>query len=228
MNRSAYALYCGVLLALLSACGQRPSPVPVAAGETPEVNVTAPPTPALGANILFNPSFELWDGKNLQGWAVAEGQGAVWTPISALRAKGIHRASYAVAIKQPPAGHYAILAQNLAQRWIQTGKTLYFGAVVLAEKPHQAQVVLSFRVQGQEKKVRAVHPGDGTWQSVHDTVDVPADADPASFRLELFRNPDIEGRVIFDDAGVAYAAETAPASGNSMAAPLNMNQAQTE
>ncbi len=173
----------------------------------------APDQPALGPNLLFNPSFELWEGDALQGWAVAQGQGAVWSPVAVTKVKGIHRASYAVAVAQPPAEEYAILAQNIAKRWVETGKKLYFGAVIRAPHPHQAQVVLTYRAGGQDHKVRAVHAGNGAWESVHGTVDVPADADLDSFRLELFRNPGLDGQVIFDDAGVAYAAEgTAPAT----------------
>jgi hypothetical protein len=191
-------------LGVLPACGAPETALPAA-----EASAAAPDQPALGPNLLFNPSFELWEGDALQGWAVAQGQGAAWTPVPVTKVKGIHRASYAVAVAQPPAEAYAILAQNIAKRWVETGKKLYFGAVIRALHPHQAQVVLTYRAGGQDHKVRAVHSGSGDWESVHGAVDIPADADPDSFRLELFRNPGLEGQVLFDDAGVAYAAESA-------------------
>lgn len=184
-------------------CGAPASDAP--ATDTPPAAATDAP-PALGPNILYNGSFEDWDGKALKGWAAAQGAGADWTPMTVTRVKGLHRASYAVSLPAPPEGHYAILAQNIAARWIETGKQLYFGVVMHADHPFQAQIVLSYRSGGIEHKERAVHSGNGQWESVYGSVMVPEDADPASFRLELFRNPGLDGNVWLDDAGVAYAA----------------------
>lgn len=168
----------------------------------PDGGVEPPAAP--GPNLLYNGGFEEWEGDRPKGWAAAEGAGDTWTPLRPGRVKGLGRGSVAVELPAPAPGATAILAQNLSARWIAPGRPLRFGAMARADAPEQAQVVLQFRAGGELRKVRVVHPGNGAWEALEETVAIPADADPASFRIELFRQPG-DGRVIYDLAGVAYA-----------------------
>jgi hypothetical protein len=202
-----HALRIGALmLAVLASCapspeaGPGPEQAPAAAADG-----VAPVAPLPGPNLLYNGNFEEWEGARPKGWAVAQGAGATWTTVAPGKVKGLGRGSMAVELPVPAADTVVILAQNLSARWIAPGRPLRFGVLARADRPDQAQVVLQYQSPAGLQKARVAHPGDGEWHALEATVEIPADADPATFRIEMFRYPGDAGRVLFENAGVVYA-----------------------
>lgn len=145
--------------------------------------------------ILRNGSFEEWEGKCPKGW--------VTTPFTTL-VKSEDARQGTAAIELPPGseGNYALLQQRLPPSLIVPGGTLTVTACARADAPNQFIVKLMYKPQNETQPARVAHPGSGRWETMSLEVDVPKDASPSTFVLQLLRRPNTEGKVLIDEVSV--------------------------
>lgn len=158
----------------------------------------APPTPKPLPEIIVNGSFEDWRSGVPHSWNVREGQGDKWVTVQAKKTTGSKEGSVAVELPLPAKDNLAVLSQTIAAHRIKTGRKLTLSAVLKAPKEEELHAVVSYKVGGKEVKERVYTSGSGAWEKLENTFEVPANADPASFRISLIRRPLSDGAALVE------------------------------
>lgn len=166
---------------------------------------TKPAEKRPGQEIVANGSFEHWANGAPAGWNPAQGHGNSWKAATMKKASPGHAGETALGLP-PPSGKNGqmILAQTIDPKKIKLGQPLTLSAAFMAKHPEEVYVVLSFRQQGTEVKKRVISKGAGSWENVSTGFTVPADADPASFRLQVIRKALSKEPVLVDSISAQF------------------------
>ena len=162
------------------------------------------PEAAAAAELLSNADFSEWEDGALKDWTLSIGSGAEWSIVVPERVEGAEAEATWVRLPDPGAD-YAVLAQPLPPERIRPGNTMRFAARVKAERAFQLHLIVAFDRRSGPQKVREHHRGGGDWQEIEWYFEVPTDAVPDSFRLQLLRPPGRPGEVLIDRASVRFA-----------------------
>lgn len=182
---------------------EAPKPAPAPAPEKPKAPLKYVP---VGDNLIFNPSFEKWDGDgSVDAWNLAEGMDATWEVLKGLRV-GVEVAhgENAIELPKPGEGKTVILSQTVLPGKIQPKERLRVSAQAKAGAEGVLHLLLTYKQGGQEQVVRRIHSGSGAWETLQHEFWVPADADPASFRLQFIVKGAEGAPVQIDDVRVLH------------------------
>ena len=201
-----------VALMLVPCC--RPGETPVSqtpAPERPRVAPVKPPTPNAKAEgkapepsgaphvsapkeLVQNGSFEEWKDGRPVGWMVSSAETA--------QAGGDAQQGVATLGLLSAGEQYTVVRQNLDAAGIVSGGTLTVSCLAKAVRPNQFVLKLTYQCGGETVRNAEVHSGRGDWARVQFKVDVPPDAKPETFSLQLLRRPNTEGQVLADVVSV--------------------------
>lgn len=194
-----------------------PTPAPVAAAKAEAPKPVPAPSPkpkpkapvkyvVTGENLLFNPSFENWneDG-SVAAWNLAEGLDATWTPVKGARVGvDVPVGKNAIELPSPAAGNTVVLSQTILPGKVQPSQRLWISAMAKANAQESLHLLLTYTAGGKEQQVRRIHSGGGAWENLVDKFWVPADADTASFRVQVIVKNADASPVQLDDIRVLH------------------------
>ncbi len=175
-----------------------PAPPRVEKKEPAKPEKKEPPKPKPLPEIIVNGTFEDWRDGAPHSWNVREGQGDNWVTAQAKKTTGSKEGSVAVELPLPGKDNFAVVSQTIAAHRIKTGRKLTLSAVLKAPKEEELHAVVSYKVDGKEMKERVYTSGSGAWEKLENAFEVPANADPASFRISLIRRPLSDGAALVE------------------------------
>lgn len=180
-----------VFIALAAGCASTP-PKPEQAGGTE-------------GNILVNGSFEQW-GKDasLDAWTTAIGKDKTWSNVPFKSSKEAVEGKLSLELPDPGAEQMALAVQSIDPGKIQLGKTLTILAAVKAPEYRQLHIILNFQRNGERLKERLFNSGGADWENLMWRLEIPPDADPKSFRVEIIRHPMGPGQVLVDQVVLRF------------------------
>lgn len=141
---------------------------------------------------LRNNAFEAWREGAPTGWT-ANHPAAVSPADSGMEESRC--------LKLAPATETTVLQQGIAVG-IAPGHILSVQAQGLSNTPDNLQLVLRYAGPGFQEEVRCAHPGTGEWAAMNLEAAIPAEADPKSITIEIWRTPGGEGDALVDDVKV--------------------------
>ena len=115
-------------------------------------------------NLLANGDFEDVTSSRFTGWSCSVGNGSDWDEAALKPSPDAKSGKHAAALPSPPAGDLLLFRQRAPADKLDHEVTLHFELWGKSFAPDQLQVVVSFRQNGAERKVRVTHPGDGNWK----------------------------------------------------------------
>ncbi len=175
-----------------------PAPLQAEKKEPAKPEKKEPPKPQPLPEIIVNGSFAEWRDGVPHSWNVREGQGDQWVTVQAKKTTGSKEGSVAVELPVPGKDKLAVVSQTIAAHRISTGRKLTLSAMLKAPKEEELHAVVSYKVDGKEVKERVYTSGSGAWEKLENTFEVPANADPASFRISLIRRPLSDGAALVE------------------------------
>ena len=154
--------------------------------------------------LVQNGGFEEWQGGRPVAWQVNEGSGANWRAARPQQAAEACSGTRALDLPEPTGDNFVVAAQGIDSAGIGLDRTLGFGACVKASAPDQVYVLLSFMRSDKRRKMTLKCPATGAWEDLYWLFEVPPDADPSSFRLQILRKPGRPGEVLVDQVSVRF------------------------
>lgn len=138
---------------------------------------------------LRNNAFEAWrDGVPI-GWS---------TTNASCISMGDNGMKASRCLKIAPSAQTTIVQQSLPVG-LAPGHTLEVQAMGMTGTADNLQLVLRYAGPGYQEERRTVHPGNGAWNQMTLETTLPADADPNSVTIELWRMPGGEGDAQIDN-----------------------------
>lgn len=160
----------------------------------------------LGAELVSNPSFELWGNDQPLDWEITEGRGKSWQAVKLGKASGALEGTAALELPEPQGENMVLVAQNLDFTKFKPGRNILVRATVKASAKDQLHIVLSFKVKGKVMKKRVCASGKEGWENIQGRFWIPPETDPKSLRLVIFRHPKGPGQVFVDSVSVKFIA----------------------
>lgn len=157
-----------------------------------------------GVNLVKNGAFEEWTDTGPANWELARGRDTTWAPITLATSKAAHAGKACLELPDPGSQDFVVLAQDLDPAVVKLEQTLVMQAWVKAPEYKQLHVVLSFKRGAARVKERLFSSGGPDWEKLFWKLEVPPDADPATFRIEILRHPLGAGQVLVDDVSLRY------------------------
>jgi hypothetical protein len=153
----------------------------------------------IGANLLYNGSFESWgEGGKVDAWNLAEGR-ETWTPVKAKKVPGApQEGDFAVELAPPASGQNVVLAQSVLPGKVVPVRRLSLSAEVNAPDKEAVHMVLSYKIGEKTETVRRVSQGVAGWEKLSAEFWVPKEADLASFRIQFIVNYQAKSPVRID------------------------------
>jgi len=140
---------------------------------------------------LRNNGFEAWrDGKPIG-----------WHPnASAVSAMASDPGGFkgTTGLRIAPVEETAMLVQSIPVG-LAPGRTLEVQTIARCNTPNNLHLVVRYDGPGYEVSQMDSHPGNGEWILLTAEMEIPADADPNSFTMEIWRTPGGEGDAIVDN-----------------------------
>lgn len=164
------------------------------------------PGPA-DAGLVFNASFERWEGGLPSGWELPRGD--------ARRPADGAQGETRVELDSRATERGASLVQRLHPAAGIGGRRVVARVRARSRDPAKALLAVHFRRDGEwVGRTSAPHPGDGRWRTLSVEARIPEDADPDFLAVRLFLRPGAIHRAAFDHAyaGLAEARKAPPSS----------------
>jgi hypothetical protein len=187
-----------------------PAPAPTAASppapadkKTPAAKpaeIKGPANPKWEA--ITNGSFEDWKDGALVGWNAMVNKGKEWKPIVVKASADAQTGKTSLELPAAPPEGQVVLSQSLSAKRIGAGRPVLLKAIFKASKPEEVHVVFSFMHKGKEVKERVFNKTAGAWEKAETPVAIPPDADPNSFRLQIFHKAGGTGSAFVDGVSV--------------------------
>jgi len=177
---------------------------PAAKTQKPAADKKAPLR--LGAELLSNPSFELWENNLPLDWEITEGHGKSWQTTKLSKLAGAQEGTAAAELPEPQGENMVLVAQNLDSAKVKRGRNILVRATVKASAKDQLHIVLNYKAGGKIIKKRVCASGKEGWETLQGRFWIPPDTDPKSLRLVIFRHTKGPGQVLVDSVSVKFIA----------------------
>jgi hypothetical protein len=138
---------------------------------------------------LRNNGFEAWASGMPVGWKIRGTSALAMTDAGFENTRGL---------KLGPAPDTAIMQQSI-DVGTAPGRTLEVKAMGLSNTPDNLHLVLRYAGPGFQEEVHAAHPGSGAWAEMKLEAPIPAETNPQSITVEVWRLAGGEGDALVDD-----------------------------
>lgn len=181
VSKTAENPYAGALALLVEV-----DPADVQDKEVWQTMFRTPVSPA--AYRLRNNGFEAWADGLPVGWKASSAPSLSMTPEGQEASRGL---------KFAPAQE-TVVVQQAIEIATAPGRSLEVQAMGMSKTADNLQLVLRYAGPGFQEEVHASHPGDGNWVQMHLEANIPANADPHSITIEVWRLAGGEGDAVVD------------------------------
>lgn len=137
------------------------------------------------------------------GWAITEYSGKAWAPVKVAIEKKAYGEKSALQLPPAKSKGMVLVQQNVDAAKVKLGKSARF-SVMVKTSGASVHAVLAYKQEGKEVKERAISESKKEWQKLEAQCKVPANADPASVKLMVFRFPGDPGEVFVADASLKF------------------------
>jgi len=159
---------------------------------------------AAAGDVVLNGSFETGTNDNVENWRTSVERDKHWKTEPFPLSREAYTGQNALEIPNPGEKGMAIAVQEIEPGKIVLGKPITLRATVRAPRSGQVHVLLAFKQHGEQIKERMYNTGGKYWERLKRKFEVPMDADPASFRVEIIRHPFGPGKVLVDDVSLKF------------------------
>lgn len=139
---------------------------------------------------LRNNGFDAWEDGAPVGWVMRAPTPEMVQPQD----PGFEES---ISLRIAPADDAVILQQTIPIG-LAPGRTLELQMMGHSNTPNNLHLVLRYAGPGYQEERHTVHPGTGKWVRMHMTEDLPADVNPATISVEIWRMPGGDGDVVVD------------------------------
>lgn len=155
---------------------------------------------AAPTNLLANADFEEYASAGPTSWSCTQGSGRDWSEVEVRHSDDAKRGKHSAALPSPAEGELLLFRQRVPAEKLAHEQTYHLKISGKAHAPEHLQVVVSFKADTIEKKVRVTHPGDGAWKLLESKFDLPLNADLGSVEIQVLVRPGSEQPALVDDA----------------------------
>lgn len=181
ISKTAENPYAGSLALLVEV-----EPADVQGKEVWQTMFRTPVSPA--SYRLRNNSFEAWKEGAPVGWNANSARSISMTEEGHEASRGLKFAP----------SQETVVVQQVTEIATAPGRTLEVQAMGLSSTAENLQLVLRYSGPGFQEEVHASHPGDGKWVQMHLEANIPANTDPRSITVEVWRLAGGEGDAMVD------------------------------
>lgn len=150
-------------------------------------------------DLLLNEDFEKTTSTGFADWSCSQGNGSDWKEVALKPDTDAKSGKYAAALPSPPDGQLLLFRQRVPAEKLAHETTLRLTFWGKAYTTDQLHVVVAFKANGEEKKVRATHPGGGEWKEFKVLFDLPISADLGTVELQVLVRPGSDQPALIDN-----------------------------
>ena len=140
---------------------------------------------------LRNNRFEAWKDGQPVGWNLGTAALGTVTPVD----PGFKETR---SLRITPSDDAVVLQQSFPAG-LAPGRSVELQMMGLSNTANNLHLVLRYQGPGYQREEHAVHPGTGKWVLLTLAADIPADADPESLTVEVWRMANPGGDTVIDD-----------------------------